>query len=1175
MSTSSESTATAPEVPPTADADALPREAITSKILSLLNSADDIFLKIKFRKLLAIPVASNSLFWSLFVPVSATDIDDEIASYFTTSIDHLLSAVIKRPELFLPPEKVLANQVEIEDSVKRTNSHIDYSKADYTDIIKWATNVNLLLVLLDVNISGLQFPQCNTESVMSLLRQVISQDPFFEGLVDVSEGSLPDEAFREKVNAIVEAVSMIPMVFSNSMKRNPTTLCIVRDLLIFPPGSDLGTPLQVAKYLRHYFSPKLRNYSTYVCEDNLLQRAKKSYQRYLPMPLSERQDLAKFIAKMGLHSRREIFTADPEKQTDFAAWFNNFCVVLLFIGPSHFRADMSEQRIRKLFALVVDYARIMGNPTTASVTVTVAHWHKLYQYMVRWRFPESLLDVVNKQCVEYDTVNRADPGLLHPSRLWELLGEQRENPIESHQPSKWQPFYDALMESRRKATLSGRSSNIILNKLSVNKAVLKRNYEETLVNLVSALVDETQSLTPLGVWDCINAISNRYYQAINVAGSTAIIQAHAVSAPIFQMALSSFHNAGSAKSNSAIVRQIEEFNNVTKTESMHNPSLTIIPLVSDISYHDSIDLRAYFTTATFEDYFIDSQPMEVPDNVTYARVRINLNVKKMITTRVTPQMIVQALSEKIPANTTLAPSVLHEGYIDIYHDSGLNQQRSDSVIITNTIPILRNAVVKRFSSGDGIVSGVFPMKVDVWSKSISDNKPLEVFMNDGSSVKGTVVQFNRKEMPKFGITVERIKRLVEGITRIPASTMWLLPYYDSDSRFTKDPLMPAGVVEKKLPFTGYNQLMFIPHTDLVKDPVGTINNVKKADAIEEDEYEKYRQRVRLEKLKAIRDGFFSGTEQISADDVVDVDYIRPETRASKAYRSWIVETNGTNLSGTLVHPLCNPLYTVSNSVTEIENVLGICAASNQLLILNRDLIKMSDYQIDWSHLFTEMAYQSATGKLIPINHTGLEKSGFDVATRVSASHANIILAETTATGQVEPINSYASELMLGATVGVGTGSFDVVTKPSEEKRMKVMVNCLKGVGMGSHSFADEMNAKLTTDYIDESDDEDSDTEEKDEGEERLGGSGNDDDPVNTKPGGTGLQSDDLIQGFKGAMAFVDDDSSILPATDAAISKLKLSYTDNVLNTRNIFTRSKRSAVQETVKEDWTNNPEGW
>lgn len=1138
------------------------KEAISAKIVTLIRTAPTIAEKVEYRKMLTIPVSNGCKFHTLFVPVSITDLTPVVDEYFTTTFDHLLTAMIKRPELFMTPADLVTYQQDVLTVVETKFSHLDYSQAPFAAIVREGKNIKLLVELLDATINDLQFTSCSREKIADLVRAVLTGDTAFQDIV------LPpqDHLLMERIFIITDALTMFAEVFTHSKRRNPTTINIIRDLLIVSPLQD--TPREIITYLRHYLSPKLHPYQSYDhSQPNILQRARKSYVRFRPIPLNERQDLAKFVAKMGLHSRDHIFHDDPARHIDFATWCENFCVVAMARGLDWY--GLSDNKTVTLYNLIEEIVTTFADPLLNTPLISVKYWHKLYQLMVRWRFPVRLLADLDQYCIEYYRINRQRaPHLLKrdqflplflASRQWLPVGSSPVHPalairgLDKAYRSEgaktalarwvepWRPHADALYRARRDPTVT--TSTRILQKVSNNYSVLHRNYRETRANLTRLLV--TDAITPLSIWNAITAITMRYFEGTHVAGSTAIVPAHAFSAPIFQMALSSFHQAGSAKSNSTIVRQIKELTSVTRTENMKNPSMTIVPIISDMSYHDAIDLRGYFITSTVKDYLVGHQTRVVAPATVI--IRLLLDIRKMIVTKVTPDMIVNAISPRLPPGSIVHTGALHEGYIEIaMTDNGIQDgEYYKFVVITKILPSLENIVAKGIHIGTGIITGIFPIQVDVWSRSVITS--IDVLYNvDGRPLPGTIVQLRYREMPRVGITVNRLKRLITSLTGLDENEVWMLPYHDETSIVTDgppitDPLMPKNI--QGLPYTGFEQYIFIPRTvneclpkeTCCPSPVTIIQGKKRQDALEENDYEKQRQRQRVDALIKLKDGpGFDIDGPVNGPAVLDVDYIRPESRVSRHTRRWLVETDGTNLASTMLHPLANPLFTISNSVTEIESTLGICAASKLQLFMYMKLIKDSDSQLDWSHLLLIQVYHCATGVLIPLNRTGLEKSGFDTATKISSSHANIITAESSAIGTIENINSYASELMTGTLVGMGTGSFDVIMSPEDQRNMRAFAICTAGIGMGSATLADETSAALVTEYIEDEDEKDEDQEEVEEGHDEEENDG-DEGPANS-----GIQNASKIQNFKGEMFIGDmdeDEFAKLVPTDIYLRKL--------------------------------------
>lgn len=130
----------------------------------------------------------------------------------------------------------------------------------------------------------------------------------------------------------------------------------------------------------------------------------------------------------------------------------------------------------------------------------------------------------------------------------------------------------------------------------------------------------------------------------------------------------------------------------------------------------------------------------------------------------------------------------------------------------------------------------------------------------------------------------------------------------------------------------------------------------------------------------------------------------------------IIRTNGTNLSEIFNNEYVDPYKTSSNSIIEIQELFGVDAAKQKLIIECRNMLPGPNYK-HFLLLADEMTY---TGEITNLERSGLEtrESGNGLLS-VSLSHPLQILESLAINNQTSTVdNCLSSALMLGTTNNV-------------------------------------------------------------------------------------------------------------------------------------------------------------
>lgn len=143
---------------------------------------------------------------------------------------------------------------------------------------------------------------------------------------------------------------------------------------------------------------------------------------------------------------------------------------------------------------------------------------------------------------------------------------------------------------------------------------------------------------------------------------------------------------------------------------------------------------------------------------------------------------------------------------------------------------------------------------------------------------------------------------------------------------------------------------------------------------------------------------------------------------------YVIVTAGTNLKGILKMDEVDTTRTVSNDLYEVESVLGIEAAREQII---REVFKVLEAQgigIDIRHVLLVADAMTMSGNLQGISRYGIVKDKPSVLARASFETPLKHIFNAAMVGERDPLNSVIENVMLNQPVPVGTGLPGLITK---------------------------------------------------------------------------------------------------------------------------------------------------
>jgi DNA-directed RNA polymerase beta' subunit len=166
--------------------------------------------------------------------------------------------------------------------------------------------------------------------------------------------------------------------------------------------------------------------------------------------------------------------------------------------------------------------------------------------------------------------------------------------------------------------------------------------------------------------------------------------------------------------------------------------------------------------------------------------------------------------------------------------------------------------------------------------------------------------------------------------------------------------------------------------------------------------------------------------------IVRSDTIRtpnPDTGALESVKTWSADTEGSNLMKVLGLDGVDPTTTFSNDIHETLEVLGVEAATHQLLTEIRSVLSHDGAYVNDRHLQLLVDVMTRSGVLSPVTRHSMSKLGASVYTRASFEQTQEVLTWAAAMGTANTTNGVTENIMIGNPISGGTGCCDVITRP--------------------------------------------------------------------------------------------------------------------------------------------------
>jgi len=152
----------------------------------------------------------------------------------------------------------------------------------------------------------------------------------------------------------------------------------------------------------------------------------------------------------------------------------------------------------------------------------------------------------------------------------------------------------------------------------------------------------------------------------------------------------------------------------------------------------------------------------------------------------------------------------------------------------------------------------------------------------------------------------------------------------------------------------------------------------------------------------------------------------------KRTNEYVILTVGSNLAEVLELKEIDETRTISNNITEIQQVLGIEASRNAIINEARKVIKDQGLDIDIRHFMLIADLMTVTGKIRGVTRSGITGEKESVLARASFETPIKHLINASIIGEIDHLNSVVENVMLNQPVPVGTGLPGLLAKMIKE-----------------------------------------------------------------------------------------------------------------------------------------------
>jgi DNA-directed RNA polymerase subunit A' len=154
----------------------------------------------------------------------------------------------------------------------------------------------------------------------------------------------------------------------------------------------------------------------------------------------------------------------------------------------------------------------------------------------------------------------------------------------------------------------------------------------------------------------------------------------------------------------------------------------------------------------------------------------------------------------------------------------------------------------------------------------------------------------------------------------------------------------------------------------------------------------------------------------------------------KQDEEWVIQTAGSNLAKVVMVDGIDTSRIATNNVYEIWQTLGIEAARTALVKEVTNTLEEQGLEVDVRHIMLVADLMTSKGYLQQIGRHGIAGTKTSVLARAAFEITVPTIARASLEGQIETLKGVTENVIVGATVPVGTGMVDLYMKVKEGKK---------------------------------------------------------------------------------------------------------------------------------------------
>ena len=154
----------------------------------------------------------------------------------------------------------------------------------------------------------------------------------------------------------------------------------------------------------------------------------------------------------------------------------------------------------------------------------------------------------------------------------------------------------------------------------------------------------------------------------------------------------------------------------------------------------------------------------------------------------------------------------------------------------------------------------------------------------------------------------------------------------------------------------------------------------------------------------------------------------------KREKEYVLLTDGSNLAGVLGIKGVDPTRTTTNSIYEIETVLGIEAAREAIIREINGVLQEQGLDVDVRHIMLVADIMTGTGKVRQVGRHGVTGEKESVLARAAFEVTVRHLYDAAARGELDELKGITENVIVGQVIPVGTGMVALQMKLRPESK---------------------------------------------------------------------------------------------------------------------------------------------